>query len=191
MPPKPAPPGAYPFHNANFHSLIRMGSAPPIQMRVWVSPAGVREETRREEKTTHSLSLQGEVYVWVEGTHSGMRLSSSGAPRLSGLPDTLDVLRDLATDLRPEVSHFAGRDTVSGYKTLRYDFRVRDPLVKVERSGSIWLLEDRAFPVKYVNSGFGGDYTIVNSDLRFDVEMPGGFFAPPADVRFSPLKTFR
>jgi hypothetical protein len=158
-------------------------------MRVWVSSAGVREETRREEKIIHTLSVQGEVYVWVEGTHSGMRLSSGGAPRLSGVPDTLDVLRDLPADLQPQASRFVGREMVSGYKTLRYDFHVRDPLLKVERSGSVWLLEDRAFPVKYVNGGFGGDYEIVNSDLGFDVDMPVGFFVPPADVRFSPLKS--
>ena len=50
--------------------------------------------------------------------------------------------------------------------------------------GAVWLLEDRPFPVRYVNLGFGGHFEIVNSKMVFDSKVPPEYFQPPSDVRF-------
>jgi hypothetical protein len=51
--------------------------------------------------------------------------------------------------------------------------------------GAVWLLEDRPFPVRYVNRGFGGHFEIANSRFVFDPALNPGFFQPPSNVHFA------
>ena len=186
--PGTAAPVKYPFRTASFLSTITEENAAPVSMRVWISPEGVLEETQRPDGVGHSLRTRGETFVWVEQTGRGMRSRDYGTPRLSGIPDAVDVLRELPLDIGPDSAGRARRETLAGLRVRRYDFHRTDARLKTAREGSVWLLEGRDFPVKFVGRGAGGNFEIANGELRFDAEIPPAYFAVPRDIQFKDMQ---
>jgi hypothetical protein len=183
----PLPAGrALPFRTAIFESSMRFAGSPTgPRVRVWYSPLGSLEERVNSEGTSYVLRGDRYSYVWAKGRQTGVKTVLSGSSRAAGLPDALDVIRETGFDLLPSNSKFVGVDEIDGRRVKHYDFRWRDHFQKAIREGSIWVLEDRLFPVKFVNTGAGGKFEIVNSNFRFDVEIPKELFEPPKDIRFS------
>jgi hypothetical protein len=181
------PEGSYPFRTANFDSAISWGGEERVRMRTWVAPAGILEESTRDGKVSFVLQRGAEIFAWDLGARGGLRGPRGRGASLSGAPDTLDVLRELPLDLDPKNSRFAGFQRLGGYRVGRYDFRWRHPVNRMWIEGTVWILENRPFPVRYVHRGFGGTYEIRNSGLKFDLEIPPGFLAPPEDVSFRRL----
>ena len=182
--PKPAAAGAYPFRTATFSSVLRWESGSTVSSRYWISPSGLLKEITDRGKVSFLLLSGGNAYQWESGSHEGRKGTFSGAPRMTGEPDTPEVLRVLPEMFKTGNFQFAGYERIDGARTVRYGFRFRDGLLRVVWEGTVWLLQDRPFPVKYVNRGFGGHFEIVNSRMVFDSEVPAAYFQPPSDVRF-------
>jgi hypothetical protein len=182
--PQPAAAGAFPFKSATFSSVLRWETGPSISSRFWISPQGLLKEITDQGKVSFVLHKAGAAYKWDAGSHEGKKGILSGGPRMTGEPDTLDVLRLLPEVFKPGNFEFSGYEKLEGVPTPKYSFRFRDPRLRVEWKGILWLLPDRAFPVRYVNLGFGGRYEIVNSRMVFDPTLPPELFELPSDVQF-------
>jgi hypothetical protein len=183
--PKPAAVGTYPFQSVTFSSQLRWESGRSISSRYWISPLGLLKEITDQGKVSFLLQSGGYSYQWESGSHEGKKGTSSGSPRITGEPDALEVLRILPEAFKAGNSRFAGYERIEGVRTAKYSFRFRDNLIRVVWEGAVWLLEDRPFPVKYVNRGFGGHFEILNSRIVIDPALPPGYFQPPSDVRFA------
>ena len=182
-PPPIAAAGSFPFRTANFHSRVEIAGHTPVEMRVWISGDGIREELRDGGAVAHSIKRRSDVYRWTEGEKRGIRGPASGW-KLLDFPDTLDLMRELPFDLSKEHAGSPVREKLDGIDTWRYDFKREDRRNFESHAGTVWLLSDRAFPVRYVNRGYSGPYEIRNSDWKFDLPIPAAFFEPPSDVRF-------
>jgi hypothetical protein len=186
--PQPAAAGAFPFKSATFSSVLRWETGPSISSRFWISPQGLLKEITERGKVSFVLHRAGTTYEWDAGLQEGKKGTSSGGPRMTGEPDTLDVLRILPEELKPGNFQFSGYEKIGDVQTTRYAIRFRDAQLRAVWEGMVWLLPDRAFPVKYVNLGFGGHYEIVNSRIVFDPQIPPAFFAPPSSVHFTTVQ---
>ncbi|MGH9440804.1 MAG: hypothetical protein ACRD16_00860 [Thermoanaerobaculia bacterium] len=183
--PRPAAAGSYPFESVTFSSVLRWESGGrSISSRYWISPLGLLKEMTDGGKVTFVLRGGGTAYEWVAGTHEGKKGPFAGGPRITGEPDTLEVLRILPEVFKDGNSRFSGFERIDGVRTARYEFRFLDGRLRTVWEGTVWLREDRPFPVKYVNRGFGGHFEIVNSRIVFDPKLPAEFFQPPSDVHF-------
>lgn len=182
--PKPAAVGAYPFQSATFSSLLRWETGPPLSSRYWISPLGFLKEMTNEGKVSFLLVGGGSAYQWDAGSKEGKKGVFAGGPRVTGEPDALEVLRVLPEVFKAGNFQFAGYETIEGVRTVKYAFRFRDGLLRVVWEGTVWLREDRPFPVRYVNRGFGGHFEILNTRIVFDPKLDPGFFRPPSDVHF-------
>lgn len=186
------PPVQYPFKTASFLATVSAEGRPTVGARFWISPDGSLQEIRKPDGITHQLRARGQVFLWDEKTGRGLRGADAGTPRASGIPDALDVLRELPVDIRSDHVLRSKRETVQGSRTRRFDFAWQDArLLGARHEGSIWLLEDRDFPVKFAESAPGPKVEIVFSDLRFDADIPSAYFATPQDIRFTDLLTGR
>jgi len=192
----PAPPvrselkDVRPVRVANFHSRLQWSNGgEPVQMRVWMTPEATLEETTRDGLVSFVLRRGTKLYTWLLGASSGMEGVGGGSGRLSSSPDTLEVLWALPADLAPERSQFRGSETIGGRRTLRFDFERRIPKIGQTVEGSVWILEDRLFPVRYVQRGFGGDFEILNTDIRLDIPIPDAYLEPPGNVAFRQFHT--
>ena len=182
--PRAAAPGAFPFRSATFTSVLRWEGGQSLSSRYWISPMGVLKEVTDQGKVYFLLRRGGKSYRWDTGAREGTSSVSSGGSRMTGEPDTLDVLRILPEALKPGNFEFSGYEKIEGAHTPVYSFHFRDEKSHVGWKGILWLLPDRAFPVRYVNLDFGGHYEIVNTRIVFDPAIPPEYFEPPPDVRF-------
>jgi hypothetical protein len=180
--PRPAAAGTYPFQSATFSSALRWENGPLVTSRFWIGPQGLLEEVTRSGKTSFVLRKGGTAYLWDAGAHEGMK--GTPGPRTTGDPDTFDVLRLLPQAFQDGNFEFAGYETLQKESLPKYRFHFRDPRLRVESRGIVWLLPDRPFPVRYVNLAFGGHYEIVNSRIVLDKPPDPAFFEPPRDVEF-------
>lgn len=169
--PKPAAAGTYPFQSITFNSVLRWEAGPTVASRYEISPLGLLKEITDRGKVSFLLASGGNAYQWEAGSHEGKKGIFSGGPRVTGEPDTLEVLRVLPQVFSPGNFKFVANERVEGVRTVRYAFRFRDAAMRVVWEGTIWLLEDRAFPVKYVNRGFGGHFEIVNSRISLEPKL--------------------
>ncbi len=185
-PAPPQAPPAFPFRTASFLSTITAAGRDPVSMRLWISPDGALEEIRKGGSVTHLLRTRGEVYLWVEQGGRGMRALDGRGRRSPGEPDAFDVLREMPEILKPGSIRRSRREKRDGVRLRRLDFAWTDPRLGAHE-GTVWLLPDRDFPVRYEERVPGAGVGIVNSELRFDEEIPAVFFAPPRDVRFTDL----
>jgi hypothetical protein len=182
--PKPAAVGGYPFQSATFSSRLRWETGSSLSSRYWISPLGLLKEMTNEGKVSFLLLSGGNAYQWDATSKEGKKGVFSGGPRVTGEPDALEVLRVLPEMFKAGKFQFAGYETIEGVRTVKYAFRFRDEMLRAVWEGMVWLREDRPFPVKYVNRGFGGHFEILNSKMVFDAALDPGFFRPPSDVHF-------
>ncbi len=180
--PRPAAAGTFPFRSATFRSTLRWEKGPTITSRFWIGPRGLLEEITKNGGTSFVLRKGGTAYLWDAGAHEGVKGISG--PRTTGEPDTFDVLRLLPQAFQDGNFEFSGYDRIEGMSLPKYSFHFRDPRLRVESRGIVWLLPDRPFPVRYVNLAFGGHYEIVNGSIVLDQEPDPAFFEPPQDVQF-------
>ena len=180
--PKPSAAGTYPFRSATFRSTLRWENGEVLASRFWIGPDGFLEEITRNGKVSFVLRNGGTAYTWDAGSHEGLR--GAPGPRAAGYPDTLDVLRLLPQVFRDGNFQFAGYEKIESIVTPKYSFQFRDPQLRVECRGIVWLLPDRPFPVRYVNLGFPGHYEIVNTLIVLDQAPDPAYFQPPGDVDF-------
>ena len=181
------PPGtSLPFRSAIFESSLRFSGSPAgSTVKVWYSPTASLEEIATTEGVSYVLRGSLYSYGWLKGGKTGFKTALGGSAREAGFPDAIDVIRETGFDLLPTNSKFVGVEESGGLRLRHYDFRWRDHMRKGVREGSIWVLEDRPFPVRFVNTGVGGKFEVVNSNFRFDVEIPRELLEPPKNVRFT------
>lgn len=187
QPPAIPPDHQYPFRTAVFDSAFAWEGSVPIVTRYWVSPLGLLEERHEKGAIFHYLSTGGEAFSWQQGEKRGLQ-TPAGPTSLT--PDTFSVLRELPAVLNPHNSRFINRERVNGYETLHYGFRWRDPQFHYYHHGEVWLLPDRAFPVRFEATELQGSYVVNNANLRFDQVLPEYFFRPPPDVKFQKINPY-
>jgi hypothetical protein len=168
--------------------VLRWEKGRSASSRYWISNLGQLIEVTDQGKVSFVLLRGGSAYVWDAGAKEGVSGPAAAGGNVTPDPNALHLLLILPELFRPGNFRFAGYEKIEGVRTVEYEVAFKDPRLRTQVSARIWVLPDRLFPVRFVNSGFGGHYGIENSRIVIDPKLPDQLFSPPSDVRFRTLR---